>query len=72
MRKGKNTDYQAEIDALKRRIEALEARPYVVNPPYTPPIHSAPMGCVCPIGAEFGCHSAGCPRRGISGVMFSY
>lgn len=62
----KTVDYGAEIDALRRRIEALEARPYVISPmPMPAPMPAAPMGCVCPVGAEFNCHSAGCPRRGI-------
>jgi len=27
-----------------------------------------PRGCVCPPGAEIGCQSTGCPRRGIGGI----
>lgn len=61
----RTVDYGAELADLRRRIEALERRDY---PPYSPaqwaPMMPAPMGCVCPVGAEFGCHSSGCPRLG--------
>lgn len=68
----RTVDVGAEIAELRKRIEALEARP-IYNPywngpapsPISPaPMPVAPMGCVCPIGAEFNCQSSGCPRRG--------
>jgi hypothetical protein len=52
---------QAEIEELKRRIEVITLT--MASP-------RAPMGCVCPAGAEIGCGSMMCPRRAPRGMTF--
>jgi hypothetical protein len=32
---------------------------------WNPPSYSAPLGCICPIGAEKTCEGLVCPRRGL-------
>ena len=46
------------IGDLTKRIERLEQSVHGVGP-------SQPKGCVCPVGAEFGCKNTGCPRQGL-------
>lgn len=60
-------DAQQEIADLKRRLHEIEKRLPLAQPePYIVPINTQPKGCVCPPGAEFGCQSSGCPRKGIN------
>ncbi len=56
-------DLSDEIDMLRKRIEILELRPSYSPYPPAAPLIPAPQGCVCPVGAEFGCGNTGCPRR---------
>ena len=65
------TELEKRLAAAEARIAALETLRNAKPPTYTPvqPYgrHGPYVlgGCICPPGAEFGCNSAGCPRRGL-------
>lgn len=70
---------QDRITELEKRLAAAEARIAAMEAAWPMPTtrdlwktvpasqwpYQAQRGCICPPGAEFGCNSAGCPRRGI-------
>ncbi|MEY3773972.1 MAG: hypothetical protein RLZZ129_752 [Verrucomicrobiota bacterium] len=72
------------ITELEKRLAAAEARIAdletfrsgtsrqlpVPIPGAWPPVPT--HGCICPPGAEFGCNSAGCPRRGLGPVPVTW
>lgn len=67
------TELEKRLATAEARIADLESFRRVTMPhlpaPTIPDWPPAPLrGCICPPGAEFGCNSAGCPRRGLGPV----
>lgn len=64
--------WETDVAALRARVTTLEGEvrslramllPSRDQPPAPAFPQVVPAGCVCPVGAELGCGSSGCPRR---------
>lgn len=61
------------LDTLDRFVMAVERIADAMTSPKLPTADGVPSpvyqnGCVCPVGAELGCGSVGCPRRSFRGL----